>query len=147
MAKYLAALDRTVITLAETVHIPLARLALFIIYFWFGALKIIGESPANPLVSELMERTLPFLTFEQFILAFGIYEMAIGIAFLIPRFTRLAFTLFIPHIVMTTLPLFLLPLSSWQEMGVPTLEGQYIIKNIALVALALGIVSRLKTRP
>jgi uncharacterized membrane protein YkgB len=147
MAKYRDTFNQSIVALARTAYIPFSRLALFIIYFWFGTLKIVGESPANPLVSELMGKTLPFVTFEQFIIAFGIYEMLIGITFLIPRLERLALTLFIPHVIMTTLPLLLLPVSSWQGMFVPTLEGQYIIKNLALIALALGILSRPKTRP
>jgi hypothetical protein len=29
--------------------VPLGRMALFVIYFYFGALKLIGQSPAAPL--------------------------------------------------------------------------------------------------
>lgn len=121
------------------ISLPLMRLALFVVYFWFGILKVVGQSPANPLVEGLMERTIPFLSFEQFIIGFGLYEMLIGIAFLIPRFKRSAFFLVIPHLIMTTSPLVLLPAVAWSGMMIPSLEGQYIIKNILILAVAVAV--------
>lgn len=121
---------------------PLARIAFFIIFFWFGILKLVDVSPANPLVADLLEKTLPFITFEQFIIFLGIWEMLIGILFLIPHLERLAILLLVPHIIVTAAPLILLPQITWQSPFVPTLEGQYIIKNILIVALAFAIGSQ-----
>ncbi len=123
--------------------IPFARFALFVVFFWFGILKIIGTSPANPLVQGLMEATLPFMTWNVFIVLFSIYEMIIGITFIIPKLERLAIALLIPHMIMTVLPLILLPSVTWQGFMTPTLEGQYIIKNLAIIALAMGIAAHL----
>ncbi len=123
---------------------PLARFALFLIYFWFGLLKVVGESPANPLVSDLLEKTLPFVTFDQFIVFFGLFEILIGFLFLVPRFERSAIVLFAVHMVTTFMPLILLPAVTWGGVFVPTLEGQYIIKNIALIALVALIGGNLK---
>jgi uncharacterized membrane protein YkgB len=41
--------------------------------------------------------------------------------------------------ITTAGPLFLLPDIAWQSFLAPTLEGQYIIKNIVVVALAATI--------
>ncbi len=123
---------------------PLARGAIFIIYFWFGALKLIGASPASPMVAELLQRTIPFLSFEIFIVCLGLYEIAIGILFLIPRMERLVMLLLLPHLIVTALPLVFLPALTWRGILIPTLEGQYIIKNLAIVALALTIASHLR---
>jgi uncharacterized membrane protein YkgB len=117
----------------------LARIALFVIFFWFGLLKIIDVSPANPLVSALLERTLPFMSFGTFIVLFSIYEMVIGICFLVPKWNKVGAVLFFLHMITTVMPLVLLPSVAWQGMWVPTLEGQYIIKNIALIALVVGL--------
>lgn len=122
---------------------PLARIALFVVFFWFGALKVFGESPASPLVAELLEQTLPFMTFETFIVLLGIYEMIIGVLFLIPRLEQLALLVWVPHIIMTTGPLVLLPEVAWSGFMVPTLEGQYIIKNLLIVALVFILAARL----
>lgn len=119
--------------------LPLARVSLFIVYFWFGILKVVDASPANPLVADLLERTLPFIGFNQFIVAFGLFEMLIGIVFLIPRLDKLAIILFVLHMLSTLMPLIMLPAVAWSAPLVPTLEGQYIIKNIALIALAVSI--------
>ena len=135
--------DVHIITFMRKVSGPLARIALFIVFFWFGILKIIGTSPANPMVKDLMETTLPWMTFSQFIIGFALYEMIIGITFIIPRLERLAIALLIPHMIMTMLPLFFLTDMTWQGFLTPTMEGQYIIKNLVIIALAVGIAAHL----
>ena len=137
-------IDFHIIALLRKYSFPLARISLFIVFFWFGMLKIVHTSPANPLVEALLSQTLPFLTPDQFIFWFGIYEMLIGIAFLAPKFERVAIALLIPHMSATALPLILLPQITWQGFAAPTLEGQYIIKNCLIVTLAFSIAARLQ---
>jgi uncharacterized membrane protein YkgB len=120
------------------------RFSLFVVYFWFGILKILGTSPANPLVADLMHKTLPFMTFETFIVLFSLYEMLIGILFLFEKFDRITFWLFALHMVTTFMPLVLLPSVTWQAAWVPTLEGQYIIKNLALISVVLALAGQKK---
>lgn len=136
-------IDRFLIGTADRYGVPLARFAFFLVFFWFGILKVLMLSPANPLVSRLLDVTLPFLPFEQFNVAFGLFEMLIGVLFLVPKAARLVIPLFLFHMFTTALPLFLLPEIAWQTPFVPTLEGQYIIKNIVLVALAVALVARM----
>lgn len=95
------------------------------------------------MVSDLMHATMPAMSWDTFIVLFAIYEMIIGIAFIIPRLERLAIALIIPHMVMTALPLFFLPAMTWVGFFTPTLEGQYIIKNLVIIALAIGIAAHL----
>ena len=130
----------------QKISIKFARLAIFIIYFWFGLLKLIGESPASPMVKALFNQTiakiLPALDFNQFMIAFAIFEMLIGILFLIPKFDKIAIFLLAIHMIMTALPLLLVPAMVWLKPFVPTLEGQYIIKNLAIIGLALSIATQ-----
>jgi uncharacterized membrane protein YkgB len=140
---YIIQFDTAVIRMIRNLVVPAGRLALFIIFFWFGFLKVIGLSPANTLVESLLGRTLPFLSFESFIVFLGLWEMLIGISFLIEGWERLAIALMIPHIITTFLPLLFLVDVVWQGFLIPTLEGQYIIKNIVMVALALGLVAHI----
>ena len=116
-----------------------SRIALFVIYFWFGALKVFGFSPANPLVAELLEKTLPFISFGTFIVLLGLFEMFLGVIFLFPQWTKFAKILFVLHMITTFMPLLLLPTVTWTTYLVPTLEGQYIIKNLALIALVVNL--------
>ena len=125
--------------------ILLSRFALFIIYFWFGLLKIMGQSPASPMVKTLLTKTLPFMPFSSFIVLFGLFEMIIGILFFIPKMEKLALSFFTVHMFTTILPLFCMT-ETWQHTAVPTLEGQYIIKNIALIACAFTIFASLPTK-
>lgn len=125
----------------------ISRLAIFIIYFWFGTLKIAGISPANSLVTSLLQKTLPLLPFNQFSPILGWYEVIIGILFLIPRCERLAIALLIPHLITTFLPLIFLPSISWQSFLAPTLEGQYMIKNLIIAALVFSIYSKQRLKP
>ncbi|MDB5254187.1 MAG: hypothetical protein JWL80_253, partial [Parcubacteria group bacterium] len=131
-------IDSKIIRSLQKAFLPAARLSIFIIYFWFGALKVFALSPASPMVLALLERTLPFMDPSLFLKGFGVYEMIIGIAFLIPRFEREAIALLVPHLICTLLPLFLLSALVWTAPFVPTMEGQYIIKNLLIAALAIG---------
>lgn len=141
-----AEFEHKLITTAGKLHLPLIRIALFVVYFWFGILKLVGTSPANPLVGDLLNRTLPFLAFDSFIIGFSIFEVLIGVLFLIPKFDRLSLAFVAMHMVMTAGPLVLLPQVTWQAFFTPTLEGQYIIKNVLIIAAAVTIAAHLKLR-
>jgi uncharacterized membrane protein YkgB len=143
MRELLDNFDTWFIHFLRRVSIPLGRFALFVVFFWFGILKIIGTSPANPMVADLLHATMPFMSWDTFIFFFAIYEMLIGIAFVVPRCERLAIALLIPHMIMTLLPLIFLTDMTWQGFLTPTLEGQYIIKNLVIIALATGIAAHL----
>ena len=119
--------------------IKFSRLALFVVYFWFGILKILGESPASPLVLELLKKTIPFIEPNLFLILLGIFEIVIGLLFLIPKTQKLALTLLLIHMVMVLSPLVLLPKLTWASFLVPTLEGQYIIKNILILAIGYNL--------
>lgn len=116
------------------------RFSLFVIYFWFGFLKTIGVSPAEGLVNNLFHITLErFMGFNPFFFLFGLFECIIGMSWLIPKYTRFSFYTLIFHLALTIMPLFLLLKDSWTNILTPTLVGQYIIKNLALLAIAFFI--------
>ena len=123
----------------EPFSILFARFSLFLVYFWFGILKVFDLSPATPLVNALQAQTIPFMNPSQFIFLFGIFEVLIGIGFLIPRLTKIIFYVFLFHMITTIMPLVILPQVVWVGRFIPTLEGQYIIKNIVLISLAVFI--------
>lgn len=137
--------DLAFINFAQKWYGPMARAALFIIFFYFGFLKLIGMSPADGLASALVEQTVGLRYFDTLFILLALYECVIGILFLCPRYTRLAVFLLFLHLPLVTSPLLLAPNEVWQSAFVPNLEGQYVIKNIALVVLALGLVA--KTKP
>ncbi len=134
--------DGWLAVLARNISVPLARLGLFVVFFWFGFLKVLGLSPAAGLVQALFEKTISCMSFDTFYLLFALLECLIGILFLVKGAERIVIPLLLPHMAMTFLPLFMLPEIVWSGFLVPTLEGQYIIKNIVIIAAAIGIVAQ-----
>ncbi len=117
-----------------------ARFSLFLIYFWFGCLKILDLSPATPLVLDLFNKTLaPLMSFDVFMPAFGLFECLIGILFLIPRLEKPAAALTLIHLFTTAGPLILLPSHTWQGFMVPTMEAQYILKNFLIIVSVMVV--------
>jgi len=112
------------------------RISLGIIFFWFGALKPIGLSPAT----QLVERTVYWFSPEIFVPILGWWEMAIGLCLLYRPFIRVALLLLFLQMPGTLLPLFILPEVCFTKIPFGlTIEGQYIIKNLVLVSAAIVI--------
>ncbi len=123
----------------------IGRVSLFIIFFWFGILKVFLLSPAGPLVSDLLDVTfLNFISPDTFQSFFGAFECVIGIMILFPRWERITFLVLLFHLFTTVMPLYLLPQHTWDGIFIPSLIGQYIIKNAALLALGIVLFSHLK---
>lgn len=141
----LHAFDHAFITFAKRHYDWIARVSLFVIFFYFGFLKLIGLSPAGDLALGFAARmgmgdyALPLFY------GLALIECVIGLMMLFPKLTRPAVLLMAIHMLLVSSPLLLYTEAVWQRPLVPNLEGQYIIKNAALVALALGLVA--KTTP
>ncbi|MFA5051546.1 MAG: hypothetical protein WC544_00605 [Patescibacteria group bacterium] len=116
-----------------------SRAAIASVYIYFGALKILGISPAEDIVALLHAQTVSFIPIHTFLTLLGIGETIIGLMFLWPKITTIAYVVFLAHMFTTVLPLFILPHETWSRFGVPTLTGQYIMKNVILIALATNI--------
>lgn len=78
--------------------------------------------------------------------ALAVFECTLGILFLIPSLTWLCSVLIIIHMGIVSSPLVIAPGVAWTHPGVPTLEGQYIIKDLALIALTIGILACRRAR-
>ncbi len=136
-------IDITLINFFKRISIPVARFGLFVVFCWFGALKVIGISPASGVVQRLFENTIPFMSFGTFLILFGLFECLVGVLFLIKGAERIVIPLLFIHMITTFGPLFFLPTETWSGFMVPTLEGQYIIKNLVIIAAAIGIAAHL----
>lgn len=135
-------IDHGFISFANKWYEPLARCAFFVIFFYFGFLKLVGMSPADELARSFVEVMGLGMYFNELFFLLALVECVIGILFLVPKFTRIVILLLFGHMLVVCSPLVFVASVSWSAPLVPSLEGQYIIKNIALVVLALGLVSR-----
>lgn len=117
--------------------LTLLRLSIGVSFIWFGAIKFVpGLSPADGLATETIE-ILSLGLVEPGVSrpVLALLECGIGLGLVIGRWMRLVLLLLGLHMLGTLMPLAILPESTWQVFPlVPTLEGQYIIKNAVLIA-------------
>ncbi len=112
----------------------LLRLGLGLVFIWFGGPKLVpGLSPAE----DLVRATVPCCDPDLFVPVLGAAEVLIGICLLHRRWIRLGLLLMAGHMIGAALPLFTLPDVVWKSFPVATLEGQYILKNMVLIAAAV----------
>jgi uncharacterized membrane protein YkgB len=122
--------------------IHLLRLSLGIIFFWFGVLKFFpGLSPAQSLAGETIEAlSFGILSSSQAVLILAFWESLIGLGLLTGFFLRGTLFLLWLQMLGTMTPLFLFPEICFKSFPlVPTLEGQYIIKNLVLISAGIVI--------
>jgi len=137
-------LDQMLVRLMSVYGIHLLRWAVALVYLWFGGLKLINASPA----AELVVQTLFWLPPRLALLFISGWEMLIGIGLLFTSPLVLRVTLFLLwlQIAGTFQVFFLLPQVAFQGGNplLPTLEGQYAIKNLVLMAAGLVIGSTVR---
>lgn len=133
-------LDRALIETLTRISLPALRISLGIIFIWFGALKPLGNSPANDVIT----KTVYWFDPDIFIPILGVWEVAIGLCLLYAPFIRAGLFLLALQMPGTFLPLILLPEVCFVNFPFDlTLEGQYIIKNLVLIGAAIVVGSRL----
>lgn len=137
----LADLDQRIAGVMARIGVPALRVSLAIIFIWFGLLKPLGLSPAGPLV-EATVSWMPVFTSSQWVGVIGWWEVLIGVTFLFRPTLRIAIALLALQMTGTFLPLVMLPEVTFQAGRypfVPTIEGQYIIKNLLIISAALVV--------
>ncbi|MBL7970521.1 MAG: DoxX family protein [Prolixibacteraceae bacterium] len=129
----------------------LLRLSIGIVFFWFGILKFIpGLSPAQ----DLAIRTIDLLSFGLIpgnlsINLLAAWEVVIGIGLLSGVYMRTTLLLLFLQMIGTMTPVFLFPSEVFTKIPyAPTLEGQYIIKNLVIISagFVLGTTVRKRSR-
>ncbi len=120
----------------------LLRLSLGIVFFWFGALKFFpGLSPAQ----ELAGNTIHILSFGLISpstanLILAAWECLIGLGMITGVWMRITILLLLLQMAGTITPIFLFPEAVFTRIPyAPTLEGQYIIKNLVLISAAVVV--------
>lgn len=118
----------------------LLRISLGIVFLWFGALKFFsGLSPAQDLAGRTID-----------VLSFGIvkpnislpllaaWECIIGLGLITGLWMRATILLLMVQMLGTLTPIVLFPNEVFVKPPyAPTLEGQYIIKNLVLMSAAI----------
>jgi uncharacterized membrane protein YkgB len=119
----------------------LLRVSLGVVYCWFGALKFF---PGTCSAETLAARTIEALSFGLMKPAWSmpvlaVWECLIGLGLITGCCLRWALLLLFLQMIGTFSPLLLFPGEMFPNPFVPTLEAQYILKNLVLVSAAVVI--------
>jgi uncharacterized membrane protein YphA (DoxX/SURF4 family) len=135
-------LDVRITAALARLGVPVLRIGLGVVFLWFGVLKFFpGASPAETLAARTIEQlsggaigpaaSLPVL---------ATWESLIGLGLLAGRFMRATLFLLALQMLGTLTPLVLFPAETFSTFPfAPTLEGQYIIKNVVLIGAAMVV--------
>ena len=118
------------------------RLSVGAVFLGFGLLKFFpGVSPAEDLVIATTDTmTFGLVPGAVALFAVAVLECFIGICLLAGRWMRVAIWLLVAQFVGILAPLVLLPGRLFSGPGyAPTLEGQYVLKDVILVAAGMVI--------
>lgn len=123
--------------------LALLRATVGIVFVGFGVLKLFpSASPAEQLaVDAATKMTLGLVPATVLLLSLAALETAIGIGLIVGRrLLRPALVVFFLHMGGVFSTLVLLPDAMWQPHSpAPTMEGQYVVKNVVLVAVCLVV--------
>lgn len=140
--KFYNKFDKPITTWMAENAIKFLRVSLGIIFFWFGFLKFFhGVSSAETIAT----KTTSVLTFGLIepsvsLIILAAWETLIGLGLLFNKFLREILFLLFLQMLGTITPLFLFPAETFKIFPfVPTLEGQYIIKNLILISAGFAI--------
>ena len=137
-----AELDRRITGLFADHGITLLRISIGIVFFWFGVLKFWpGLSPADGLALDTIDRlTFGLLPPTLARLGLAVLETTIGLGLIFGKALRLTLLLLAGQMLGHGRPRsFCSPDVTWTEFLVPTLEGQYILKNVVLATAGIVI--------
>jgi putative oxidoreductase len=133
-------LEEHTVRVLHRVSVPALRIAIGVVFIWFGALKVEGTTP----VGDLVAATVPFLDRHWFVPTLGLLEVALGLALVSGRALRLVTPVMVAHLAGTFLVLVTQPAVAFQH-GNPlllTTVGEFVVKNVVFIAAGLVILSR-----
>jgi putative oxidoreductase len=135
-------LDAGIVAWLDRYGFTILRLALGLVFLWFGALKVAGKSPVEDLVAD----TLFWLPRDVALYGIGTLEIVIGLCLLFGIAMRIVLLLFFLQMAGTFLVLLTQPERAFQD-GNPlllTTDGEFVVKNLVLIGAGLVVGSRVR---
>ena len=133
------AVDKLATVLAAH-SITVLRVSLGVVFLVFASFKFVsGSSPAENLAIATVDKlTFGMVSGDSALLLTALTETVIGITLLTGKFVKIGLIVMAGAFVGIMSPLVLFPDQMWADNG-PTLTGQYVFKDIVLVAGALVV--------
>ncbi len=134
--------DEIIILFMRRYGILFLRTSLGIVFLWFGLLKFFpGLSPAAQIAAGTITKlTLGLIQPNISIVILATWETLIGLGLITGKFLRITLLLLFVQMIGAMTPLLLFPTETFTRIPyAPTLEGQYIIKNLVLISAGLVV--------
>jgi uncharacterized membrane protein YkgB len=130
-------LDKFMVSEMHHWAIPALRVALGIVFLWFGALKVFGVSP----VLDLVRDTYSFMPYPAFFIFLGAWEMVIGLGLMFKIALRTTLALLWLQMAGTLIAPLLQPGMFFDggNIFLLTIPGEFVVKNLVLIAAGFVI--------
>jgi len=130
--------DRSLIDFTRRRSLFILRVALGLVFVWFGGLKIAGLSP----IAGYVVRALPFLPARVAVVSTGVLEVLIGLGLLTGYAIRVTLALFFAQMLGTFTTIIVSPDLVFLKNNPLLLTdfGEFLVKNIVFIAAGLAIV-------
>ena len=113
------------------------RLALALVFVWFGALKLVGVEPRGGAARADAALPRPASRYP----ALGAVEVALGLALAVGRLPRLVLLVLAGHLAGTFLTFVTASDLMWGSGFLAlTADGEFVVKNVVLIASALMLI-------
>lgn len=138
-------IDKIMTGMLRPVTLPAMRVLLGLLFMWFGALKVLGRSPVGELVSGTLPWADPHLT----VLVLGTVEVVLGAGLVTGVAVRLVLPLLVAHLCGTFLTFVMLPQLMFHGHNplLLTESGEFVTKNLVLIAATLVLIAHTGTTP
>lgn len=155
---FLRSLDQNLDAWFRRYGLAVLQISLGGMFLWFGALKIVDQSPFVPVLNTAFRfQPLP-LAIDQIRLIFGVMELTVGVSLLLPivalprRIELLCVRAAVVLLLVQLGAMFAAAASFPFQFFFPTLPyvtvvGEFLVKQIVFVAAAMVIAGHLKTPP
>ena len=134
--------DERVRGFLATTGVTALRISIGLVFVWFGLLKVLDVSP----VSDLVATTVYWFDPDLVVPALGAFEIVVGALLIWGRWLRVALALFAGQMLGTFLVFLIVPDVAFRD-GNPfllTVEGEFVVKNLVLLAAGMVIGSRVR---
>jgi len=114
------------------------RLALAVVYLWFGFLKLFNVSP----VLDIIAQAYPFIAQNHVLYGIlGVLEIIIGLGIMVPYVARWMLSVLIAHLLFATFGVLFFPQAFTTSFPLLSVAGEFVVKNFVLMSGALVLIS------
>ncbi len=137
-------IDDAITKFLQRWSITVLRIAVAIVFVWFGALKVFDVTPVTDLVAD----TVYWVDPDWFVPLLGLFEIMVGVGLLMRRAPRAVLGLFALQMAGTFLVLIVQPEVAFRDgnLLLLTVEGEFVVKKLVLLAAGMVVGATVRRR-